>query len=48
MNTLKLKSLIVAALFIVAAAMAQAQIYTDLYDLTQATGSEPGFPGLRV
>jgi uncharacterized repeat protein (TIGR03803 family) len=45
-TTLKLQSLIIAILTIGMASMAQAQTYTDLFDLTQSTGSEPGFPGL--
>jgi uncharacterized repeat protein (TIGR03803 family) len=37
---------IMALGLVLLASLAQAQTYTDLFDLTQATGSVPGFPNL--
>ena len=47
MKTLKLQCCLIAAFWwMVLPSLAPAQTYTDLYDLTQATGSAPGFPNL--
>ncbi|MBZ5679742.1 MAG: IPT/TIG domain-containing protein [Acidobacteriia bacterium] len=47
MKKLKLQCCMMAAFWlIVLTSFAQAQTYTDLYDLTQATGSAPGSPNL--
>ncbi len=47
MKNLKLQFCLVAAFWLMLlASLAQAQTYTDLFDLTQATGSGPGTPNL--